>query len=151
MAAEILQAEIDRLVDLHGEIRCHHHRLESWPDEGIEHQFADATEFSKSGPKDERELKHVAVCISLRAGEKTVSAQKFGHEAGDLCAAQVAAHRLSPGNPVIPTCAFHGVVALVDQHNNGIAVIGPVSYTHLRAHETDSYLVCRLLLEKKKS
>src|SRR5665647_837962 len=27
---------------------------------------------------------------------------------------------------------------------------GPVSYTHLRSHETDSYLVCRLLLEKKK-
>src|SRR5664279_4455950 len=26
--------------------------------------------------------------------------------------------------------------------------IGSVSYTHLRAHETDSYLVCRLLLEK---
>src|SRR5680860_1751247 len=29
-------------------------------------------------------------------------------------------------------------------------VFVPVSYTHLRAHETDSYLVCRLLLEKKK-
>src|SRR5665647_61198 len=28
--------------------------------------------------------------------------------------------------------------------------ITAVSYTHLRAHETDSYLVCRLLLEKKK-
>eukprot|EP00826_Nyctotherus_ovalis_P037512 TRINITY_DN3423_c0_g1_i3.p1 TRINITY_DN3423_c0_g1~~TRINITY_DN3423_c0_g1_i3.p1 ORF type:complete len:106 (+),score=20.14 TRINITY_DN3423_c0_g1_i3:94-411(+) len=28
--------------------------------------------------------------------------------------------------------------------------VNPVSYTHLRAHETDSYLVCRLLLEKKK-
>src|SRR5665647_3734932 len=28
--------------------------------------------------------------------------------------------------------------------------VSPVSYTHLRAHETDSYLVCRLLLEKKK-
>src|SRR5665647_291741 len=26
--------------------------------------------------------------------------------------------------------------------------LGAVSYTHLRAHETDSYLVCRLLLEK---
>ena len=26
--------------------------------------------------------------------------------------------------------------------------LGTVSYTHLRAHETDSYLVCRLLLEK---
>src|SRR5680860_1781867 len=30
------------------------------------------------------------------------------------------------------------------------STILPVSYTHLRAHETDSYLVCRLLLEKKK-
>src|SRR5665647_2469809 len=29
-------------------------------------------------------------------------------------------------------------------------MVEPVSYTHLRAHETDSYLVCRLLLEKKK-
>src|SRR5680860_777031 len=26
-------------------------------------------------------------------------------------------------------------------------LFAPVSYTHLRAHETDSYLVCRLLLE----
>src|SRR5680860_428342 len=30
-------------------------------------------------------------------------------------------------------------------------ITAPVSYTHLRAHETDSYLVCRLLLEKKKN
>mgnify|MGYP007112059051 CR=1 FL=1 len=29
--------------------------------------------------------------------------------------------------------------------------IGPVSYTHLRAHETVLALVCRLLLEKKKN
>ena len=28
--------------------------------------------------------------------------------------------------------------------------IDPVSYTHLRAHETPEHLVCRLLLEKKK-
>src|SRR5678816_3754515 len=28
---------------------------------------------------------------------------------------------------------------------------GPVSYTHLRAHETPEHLVCRLLLEKKKN
>ena len=31
-----------------------------------------------------------------------------------------------------------------------VQYIKAVSYTHLRAHETDSYLVCRLLLEKKK-
>src|SRR5664279_4894394 len=30
-----------------------------------------------------------------------------------------------------------------------LTVAASVSYTHLRAHETDSYLVCRLLLEKK--
>ena len=29
------------------------------------------------------------------------------------------------------------------------ALVGPVSYTHLRAHETVLDLVCRLLLEKK--
>ena len=28
------------------------------------------------------------------------------------------------------------------------STVAAVSYTHLRAHETDSYLVCRLLLEK---
>ena len=31
-----------------------------------------------------------------------------------------------------------------------ILSIIPVSYTHLRAHETGRNLVCRLLLEKKK-
>src|SRR5659263_9152 len=34
--------------------------------------------------------------------------------------------------------------------NCRIAASGPVSYTHLRAHETRHDLVCRLLLEKKK-
>ena len=32
----------------------------------------------------------------------------------------------------------------------GFRVFKPVSYTHLRAHETGRNLVCRLLLEKKK-
>ena len=45
----------------------------------------------------------------------------------------------------------------VNGEQNGMPVkisfstsVRAVSYTHLRAHETDSYLVCRLLLEKKK-
>ena len=32
----------------------------------------------------------------------------------------------------------------------GDRAVNPVSYTHLRAHETVLDLVCRLLLEKKK-
>ena len=35
-------------------------------------------------------------------------------------------------------------------HRRGDDRAGPVSYTHLRAHETVLDLVCRLLLEKKK-
>src|SRR5665647_3653766 len=41
---------------------------------------------------------------------------------------------------------------LFDKENSTIqGSYRPVSYTHLRAHETDSYLVCRLLLETKKT
>ena len=50
----------------------------------------------------------------------------------------------------------YGRETLHRQHGAGHAInigdylIGPVSYTHLRAHETVLDLVCRLLLEKKK-
>ena len=43
-----------------------------------------------------------------------------------------------------------------DDNNKGKTIViqsmmyAPVSYTHLRAHETGRNLVCRLLLEKKK-
>src|SRR5665647_3777298 len=47
---------------------------------------------------------------------------------------------------VCANCAVR-VDCLIDALDHRI----PVSYTHLRAHETDSYLVCRLLLEKKKT
>ena len=35
--------------------------------------------------------------------------------------------------------------------NDAYSGYAPVSYTHLRAHETGRNLVCRLLLEKKKN
>ena len=57
--------------------------------------------------------------------------------------------------------AFDGSAALVIvrhfHESEATATVGgaihddPVSYTHLRAHETVLDLVCRLLLEKKKS
>src|SRR5665647_3880438 len=53
---------------------------------------------------------------------------------------------LAYGDGVFRTLAVrYGQVDHWDRHYHK-----PVSYTHLRAHETDSYLVCRLLLEKKK-
>ncbi|MFL1867527.1 hypothetical protein ACH0C5_21240, partial [Escherichia coli] len=39
---------------------------------------------------------------------------------------------------------------ILDYLEHGIS-INPVSYTHLRAHETSQDLVCTLLLEKKKN
>src|SRR5665647_3875924 len=44
------------------------------------------------------------------------------------------------------SCPYYRCVARIMRRK-----AAPVSYTHLRAHETDSYLVCRLLLEKKKN
>ena len=50
----------------------------------------------------------------------------------------------------------HSIQTATRAHRDGkdeeyvVCALLPVSYTHLRAHETDSYLVCRLLLEKKK-
>src|SRR5674536_69306 len=51
--------------------------------------------------------------------------------------------RRSPSRPASGT-----PVRDVDHHSVGCR---PVSYTHLRAHETPEHLVCRLLLEKKKN
>ena len=47
--------------------------------------------------------------------------------------------------PIIPKLNPDGTL------QNDTPYLWAVSYTHLRAHETDSYLVCRLLLEKKKT
>src|SRR5665648_1142891 len=50
-------------------------------------------------------------------------------------------------NQVVPTSVFSKELNEELINKNSIA---PVSYTHLRAHETRHDLVCRLLLEKKK-
>ena len=53
--------------------------------------------------------------------------------------------------PIYVPCPPDGSQASVPEHNatEPYIVITPVSYTHLRAHETVLDLVCRLLLEKK--
>ena len=57
----------------------------------------------------------------------------------------IAAHRKRQHRPLV------GVVLVNRRHFAGRVTPEPVSYTHLRAHETVLDLVCRLLLEKKKA
>src|SRR5680860_582517 len=47
---------------------------------------------------------------------------------------------------LVPAGAMHQYTII--EPFTAVEATAPVSYTHLRAHETDSYLVCRLLLEK---
>src|SRR5665647_3852863 len=59
--------------------------------------------------------------------------------------------RINDNRTAIRSCSTSdSVIAQPYRSETVIPTQLPVSYTHLRAHETDSYLVCRLLLEKKK-
>ena len=56
--------------------------------------------------------------------------------------------------PPMPPSAQHVLsvpARLAPNSSAGSEAANPVSYTHLRAHETVLDLVCRLLLEKKKN
>ena len=62
---------------------------------------------------------------------------------------------IAAGNtkPAFPYDYYYGVKINVNVADTKLERVGrpePVSYTHLRAHETSLHLVCRLLLEKKK-
>ena len=55
--------------------------------------------------------------------------------------------RMNVGKDVIRILGSPAYICILQRKDR--QSIATVSYTHLRAHETDSYLVCRLLLEKK--
>src|SRR5665647_3826961 len=101
---------------------------------------------------ERRVLIHVIVvaindCARVEPGRAVLELQAHADELGldlvDRLGTEVA--DVEQVGLAAPDELTHGVDALALE-----AVVGPVSYTHLRAHETDSYLVCRLLLEKKK-
>ena len=50
----------------------------------------------------------------------------------------------------MPLAAMLASLAANLDPDRRLVIHAPVSYTHLRAHETPEHLVCRLLLEKKK-
>src|SRR5678816_4378646 len=84
----------------------------------------------------------VAKC-SATYGEKLQSSNRVGNP---WCCARLSQfHTESPGTE--SRCAY---LRKLRSRCPSCRAYGPVSYTHLRAHETPEHLVCRLLLEKKK-
>src|SRR5674536_214238 len=84
--------------------------------------------------------------------------QRFGITLKNVYDTQIAEIILS-GNKYVGKKDVVGLKDLVYRHcgkkmdkaeQTGFMYGVPVSYTHLRAHETPEQLVCRLLLEKKK-
>ena len=67
--------------------------------------------------------------------------------ASDVYKRQVLAFDAGSGGDVTHSLP---ITAIERKGNPNLFTIIPVSYTHLRAHETVLDLVCRLLLEKKK-
>src|SRR5665647_1071563 len=54
-----------------------------------------------------------------------------------LCAVRLASNHVSR------SAKYSSIFDPYQPGSHGLSIINPVSYTHLRAHETDSYLVCR--------
>src|SRR5665647_1800016 len=93
----------------------------------------------------------------IRAGQRPNESDQHCDESQNL-----PAHSRRTSNPPNPVNAFAQVIPVgagpcqdLGDPGFGLSSVAArtsrsVSYTHLRAHETDSYLVCRLLLEKKK-
>eukprot|EP00658_Telonema_sp_P-2_P059850 TRINITY_DN48952_c0_g1_i1.p1 TRINITY_DN48952_c0_g1~~TRINITY_DN48952_c0_g1_i1.p1 ORF type:complete len:112 (+),score=32.36 TRINITY_DN48952_c0_g1_i1:138-473(+) len=78
-----------------------------------------------------------------------VAASWGGHRAAQRsCLDQKAAN---PTHVPVPRCPKGPPRLTPLSHQQQQYYIYSVSYTHLRAHETPEHLVCRLLLEKKKT
>ena len=58
-------------------------------------------------------------------------------------------HLTNLGFSALTVVALVGLISALGGSPLAAGLAGPVSYTHLRAHETVLDLVCRLLLEKK--
>src|SRR5680860_1811189 len=99
----------------------------------------------------EQAAERVRVADGLR---EQLAVEEHVHPPRGLDAGHTLDDRLQPAR-IGTVLARHEPVARALEDRESLGLLGhhghePVSYTHLRAHETDSYLVCRLLLEKKK-
>ena len=77
--------------------------------------------------------------------------QPLDRAQGLLLAEMVHAFELENRDVVVDLVPWSGYGSIHDAIMSELPDGEPVSYTHLRAHETPEQLVCRLLLDKKKT
>ena len=118
-----LEAKINRFVDVQWDVCCQHHRLEPWADKRIEDEFTNAAQLPQSGEQDQWNLQDITIGICLGARRKPKLSEMMRHYSRDFRATLIPAHGLGPGYPVVTTGTFHGFKALIDQHNDRVAVI----------------------------
>src|SRR5680860_968828 len=109
-------------------------------DERSEQEKRNEFERDQVGPEDR--VRHCCGRRGQRIRRELVATEPVDEYVGHQ--AQQHERREGTEEPVVAAqllVALHGGLGEHDAEQE------PVSYTHLRAHETDSYLVCRLLLE----
>src|SRR5450759_2989959 len=128
----------------------------------VEYLPAASTAAAAAGLAAERPAYQAAVCAPVAAANHglTVLQEDIGDNSGAVTRFVLVSR---PGQLPAPTGADKtslvlfqredhpgGLLELLEQFAARGINLTPVSYTHLRAHETRHDLVCRLLLEKKK-
>ena len=91
----------------------------------------------------------IEMCFFLMMRRPPRSTLDRSSAASDVYKRQAEHLRIRPATFVINHQSGLDMATLSAAYPNGAVIIGTVSYTHLRAHETVLDLVCRLLLEKK--
>ncbi len=78
----------------------------------------------KPDKQQKRRMQHLVVHHRMNACGIAQIAHMLGQHAAQKREAQVGAHGLRAGDPVVAGCALHRLVALVDDHGNGVVVVG---------------------------
>eukprot|EP00658_Telonema_sp_P-2_P003258 TRINITY_DN1119_c0_g1_i4.p1 TRINITY_DN1119_c0_g1~~TRINITY_DN1119_c0_g1_i4.p1 ORF type:complete len:144 (+),score=30.05 TRINITY_DN1119_c0_g1_i4:365-796(+) len=95
-----------------------------------------------------------SICLML-ASPPALAKAGFSWESTLLICCGIFLPLMSPFLPILSPFILLMTLAILflssSKHTTSLPDLpDPVSYTHLRAHETPEHLVCRLLLEKKK-
>ena len=123
-APEVLEPEVDRPVVDHRHRGGDRPGLEPWAQIGIENDVADPAHLAETGQKQQRRLEDIALHGGMDARRIAQTADLLADHTAEKGKSQIGAHRLRHGDPVVPARALHRLMALIEEHGDGVVVIG---------------------------